>query len=60
MRYLFESGKQRRVMHIQKFTIVGKGLFEFLCGIDLNFNRTINVSLGRKTCKNCQKELIKI
>ena len=35
MRYLFESGKFRRVMHIQKFTQIGDALFESICGINL-------------------------
>jgi len=57
MRFVFESEKLRRVMHIQKFTHIGEGLFESLCGINLNFNRTINVLLGRKVCKNCKKKI---
>ena len=59
MRYLFESGKFRRVMHIQKFTQIGDALFESICGINLNFNRSINApfALGRKVCKNCKKKI---
>lgn len=58
MRYIFECGKPRRVMHIQKFTVSGHPLMESLCGISLNFDRTINVpfGLGRSICKNCKKE----
>lgn len=51
--YLFEAGKRRRVMHLQRFTITGQPLFEALCGISHRFNRAINVPLGRRTCKNC-------
>jgi len=57
MRFIYESGKSRRVMHIQKFTNIGLGLFESLCGAKLNFNRTINLTLGRKVCENCKKKI---
>ncbi len=59
MRYLYESGKGRRVMHIMKFDKLGNAIFESLCNIKLNFNRSINApfGLGRKICKNCRKEI---
>ena len=59
MRFIYEAGKPARLMHIQKFTVTGEALFEAICGIGLDFNRTINLPLGRKTCKNCQKKLNK-
>ncbi len=57
MRYIYERGKRKRVMHIQKFTQTGEMLMESLCGIDLSFNKTINApfKLGRPVCKNCKK-----
>jgi len=57
MRLIYEASKPDRVMHIQKFTQTGEGLFESLCAIKLAFNRTINLPLGRKICKNCKKKL---
>jgi len=55
MRYIWEKGKPRRVMHIQRFDRSGQASMSALCGIDLNFNRTINApwGLGRKVCKKC-------
>jgi len=57
MRYIWEAGKDGRVMHIQKFNSLGVGLAEALCEIDHNFNRSVNApfGLGRKICKNCQE-----
>ena len=55
MKYLYEAGKDRRVMHIMKFNKVGEPFFKALCNIKLNFNRSINApfGLGRKICRNC-------
>lgn len=56
MRYLYERGKSdRRVNHIQRFNHAGEPLMEALCGINLRFDTSINVPLGRTTCKNCLK-----
>ena len=55
MRYLYESGKRRRVMHLERFMATGEETFAALCGMRLHFNRSINVPLGRKTCKVCLK-----
>ena len=57
MRYIWETGKKRRKMHVAKHTITGEMLFESLCDIGHNFNRSINApfSLGRGVCKNCGK-----
>ena len=59
VRYIFEGGKHRRVMHIMKTTNTGEYLSEAICGIKHNFNRTINApwGLGRKICENCKKKL---
>lgn len=59
MRYIWEAGKNKRVMHIMKFTSTGIGLNEAIFGIEQNFNRSINApfSLGRKICNNCLKKV---
>ena len=58
MRYIWEKGKPRRVMHIEKTDKVGTPLGVAICGIPHNFNRSINApwGLGRKVCKNCKKD----
>ena len=58
MRYIWETGKARRVMHVQAHTVTGEPLMAALCGIDHQFNRSINApwGLGRKICKNCRRE----
>ena len=58
IRYIWETGKRRRVMHIQAHTRAGQPLMAALCGIGHRFNRTINApwGLGRRICKNCRKE----
>lgn len=53
MSYLYEAGKPRRVMHLQRYTPTGVALFEPLCGMPLPFNRSVNVPLGRRTCRRC-------
>jgi hypothetical protein len=57
MRYIFERGKRRRVMHIQRTSIAGLPTNEALCGIDHSFNTTVNApwSFGRKVCARCRK-----
>jgi hypothetical protein len=57
MRYIWESGKDKRVMHIAKYSVTGKMQFEALCNINHPFNRSINApfGLGRKICKRCEK-----
>ena len=58
MKYLYERGKSKhRVNHIQRFTSTGEPLLEALCGINLNFDTSINVSLGRPLCKNCLRKV---
>lgn len=54
-RFIFERGKRRRVMHLAAYNRVG----EFdgaLCGINHNFNGSCNLPLGRRICKNCERE----
>ena len=60
MRYIYEAGKRRRVMHIQRHTATGEMTNEAICGIKHNFNRSINApfGLGRKICKKCEKKLL--
>lgn len=54
MSYVFEAGKsQRRVMHLERYTVTGEQTFTALCGIAHRFNRSINVPLGRRTCRSC-------
>lgn len=60
MRYLYQAGKPRRVMHAQLFTLTGEPTFTALCGIRLAFNRSVNVPLGRALCKLCAKRLVRI
>ncbi len=57
MRYIWETGKDRRVMHIMKFSISGETTMTALCKIGHRFNRSINApfGLGRKVCKRCEK-----
>lgn len=59
MRYVFEAGRPRRVMHIQRHLITGQPLFDAICRIGLPFNRTINApfALGRRVCRRCIKLL---
>lgn len=56
MRYLYEGGKPRRVMHIMRFTETGEMTTEAFCGIKHKFDRSINApwGLGRRLCKNCK------
>ena len=56
MRYIWEVGKNRRVMHIMKFSPSGEMLMKAICGIQHKFNRSINApfGLGQKVCKRCE------
>jgi len=65
MRYIWDANKPyntRRVMHIARFTQTGEMLLEAVCGIDLNFNRSINApfGLGHKICKRCLRRAKKV
>lgn len=60
IKYLYETDKPGRVMHLAKVALFGEILFEAYCEINHDFNRTINVPLGRRTCKNCVKRINKI
>jgi len=58
MRYIWETGRNRRVMHIQKFPPTGETMpIIALCKIGHRFNRSINApwAFGRKICKRCEK-----
>lgn len=58
MKYIWESGKKRRTMHIMKFSkTTGEPLMTALCEIDHKFNRSINApfALGLRICKRCEK-----
>lgn len=57
MRFIYRRGKgsKRRVMHIERFTPTGENTMEALCGIAYAFNTSINISGGRRICKNCNK-----
>lgn len=55
MQYLYQRGKRRRVMHLQRFTVAGEQTFEALCGICLDFDTSINVPLCRRVCRRCQR-----
>ena len=59
MRYVWEAGQTRRVMHIECFTSAGEGTMAALCRIPLHFDRSINApfALGRKVCKRCEEIL---
>lgn len=52
MRYIWEAGIPRRVMHIWED---GSFPFKAVCGIRLAFNRSINAPWGRRLCKRCLK-----
>lgn len=57
MRYLYQRGKRRRVMHLCGYDPrSGEPTMQPLCGIRLALDTTINVPLGRRTCKNCRRE----
>lgn len=59
MRYVYESGRKRRVMHIERFTFTGDETMRALCGIPIAFDRSINApfGLGRTICKRCEARL---
>ena len=59
MNYVYERGKGRRVMHIEKTDMAGNSTMKSLCGTKLPFDTTINApfALGKKVCKNCLKIL---
>ena len=48
--YAFTAGKGA-VMHLTHYDRFGRMMPDTLCG--RTFNRTINVPLGRRTCKVC-------
>jgi hypothetical protein len=55
MRYIWEAGKKRRVMHVMRFTPSGEMTMQAMCGAKHRFNRSINApfGLGRRICKKC-------
>jgi hypothetical protein len=56
VRYLYQRGKPRRVMHLCGYDPrSGEPTMQPLCGIDLPLNTSINVPLGRPTCKRCRQ-----
>ena len=57
IRYIWETGKPNRVMHIGSISQVGDELLVARCGIPHQFNRSINApfGLGRKICKKCRQ-----
>ncbi len=61
MRYIWESGIARRRMHIERTTKTGESTMTALCGIQHNFNKSINApwTLGKSVCKNCKTEALK-
>lgn len=56
VRYVWETSKPRRVMHIGSITRMGTPLFLPLCNTPVVPNRSINApfGLGRKVCKKCR------
>lgn len=60
MDYVWRTGGRvkRRVMHIQRYTAIGKATWWSLCNRG-PFNRGINApfSLGRPICKDCLRKL---
>lgn len=57
MRYLYERGHKRRVMHLCGYDPrTGEPTMRALCGMRLPFNTTCNLPLGRPTCKRCLGE----
>lgn len=61
MRYIWESKKPRRVMHVMRYTSSGDMTNQAMCGIRHNFDRSINApfGLGRRICKKCLRLLVK-
>jgi hypothetical protein len=56
MRFLYERGHKRRVMHLCGYDPrTGEPTMSALCGIKLAFNTTCNLPLGQRVCKRCQK-----
>lgn len=54
MRYLYQRGKRRRVMHLCGYDPrTGEPTMRALCGYRLPFDTTCNLPLGRPTCKLC-------
>ena len=61
MRYIWHTGDKRgrRVMHIERFTVLGEQTWTSVCGRSPlgGFNRSINApfSLGRPVCRLCRR-----
>lgn len=56
LRFIYEAGVER-VMHIQKTNNAGQPEMKAICGVDHNFNRTINMPLGRGVCSECESQI---
>ena len=60
MRYIWESGVKRRVMHIGQYDRLGNFRLQAICGRSkVAFNRSINApfKLGKPVCKRCLASL---
>lgn len=51
-RFIWESGKSRRKMHLPSYDRLGR-FSGALCGVAHNFNRSCNLPLGNGVCKRC-------
>lgn len=52
MRFIWERGKRRRRRHVMRFTPAGEMTMAALCGIQLGFDTSSNLPVG-KVCKRC-------
>ena len=58
MRFLYERGHPRRVMHLCGYDpLSGDPTMVPLCGIALPFNTTCNFPLGQRICKRCARQV---
>ena len=62
MRYIWATTdpESRTAVHIQKHNALGEPLWSAFCGIDRNFDRTVNApwALGRTVCVDCEKAVL--
>jgi hypothetical protein len=60
MRYLYRRGRgaRKRVMHLCGHDpLTGDPTMIPLCGLPQDFDTTINVPLGKRTCRRCLKKV---
>ena len=58
IQYIYEKGIERP-MHIQRTNNAGQPTMTSVCGVEHEFNATINApwSLGRGVCQECERQI---